>query len=99
MALLDKLVARASTESACLHYEFTRNGNEVFCREAYENAEGLLHHVANVRELAEELGTYSTLTRIEVHASAGEIEKLKQPLAAMNASWFVYACGFRQPAV
>lgn len=97
LALLQKLVARAATEPGCLFYEFTRNGSDVFCREAYQDAESLLFHVSNVEQLSEELGRHSTLTRVEIHAPAGEIEKLKAPLAAMNAAWFVYECGFRKP--
>jgi hypothetical protein len=31
--------------------------------------------------------------RLEVHASAAEIEKLKGPLAAMNPEWFVFETG------
>jgi len=98
LALLRKLVVRAATEEGCLYYEFTRNGDEVFCREAYKSAECLLFHVANVRQLSTELGQYSVLKRIEIHASADEIEKLKPTLADINVSWFVYECGFRRPA-
>lgn len=97
LVLLEKLVAQAATETGCLHYEFTRNGSDVFCREAYKDAESLIHHVSNVRKLSEELGRHSIVTRIEIHGPAREIEELKAPLGGMNAAWFVYECGFRRP--
>lgn len=94
--LLEELVARAATEEGCLYYEFTRNGNDVFCREAYKDGASLLFHVNNVRDLSEELGRHATVTRIEIHAPAHEIERLKAPLAKMDVAWFVYECGFRR---
>ena len=61
----------------------------MFCREAYENAEGLLAHIENIGALLAEMLTMADLTRVEVHGPAAELEKLKEPLAHLNPKWFV----------
>lgn len=88
-AMLPRFVEKIGGEKACLFYEFTLNGNELFCREAYENAEGLLAHVENVGPLLTEVMKIADLTRIEVHGPPAELEKLKTPLAHLNPKWFV----------
>ena len=64
------------------------NGDELFCREAYENAEGLLAHLDNVGALLAEAMKIADLSRIEVHGPAAELEKLQKPLAHLNPKWF-----------
>ena len=54
-ALLARLVEATSTEEKCLFYNFTMNGDHLFCREAYIGAEGAQAHLANVGALIEEL--------------------------------------------
>ena len=88
---LPRFVAQTATEKACLYYEFTANEEtgELFCREAYETAEGLLAHLENVGALLAEMLKMADLTRIEVHGPAAELEKLKGPMAHLNPAWFV----------
>jgi len=88
-AMLPQFVKKTATEKGNLLYEFSRNGDEMFCREGYENAEGLLAHLDNVGALLAELMKIADLTRIEVHGPAKELEKLKKPLADMKPAWFV----------
>src|SRR5947207_10612823 len=76
-AMLPRFVAKTATEKEMLFYEFSWNGDELFCREAYENAEGLLAHLVNVGALLAEAMKMADLTRIEVQGSAAELEKLK----------------------
>src|SRR6266404_8039834 len=83
-----RFVEKTATEKDNLFYGFTSNGNEVFCREAYESAEGVLAHLDNVGALLAEMLKSADLTRIEVHGPAAELEKLKKPLAHLNPSWF-----------
>ena len=87
-AMLPQFIEKTATEKAMLFYEFTLNGDELFCREAYANAEGLLAHVNNVGALLAEVMKMADLTRIEVHGPAAELEKLKRPLAHLNPAWF-----------
>jgi quinol monooxygenase YgiN len=93
-ALLPHFVAKTSTEQGCLYYDFTtRDGSEIFCREAYVGAEGVLAHLENVGALLGQALEMSDLIRLEVHGSASELEKLKGPMGALNPAWFVFECG------
>jgi hypothetical protein len=69
-------------------HEWKCSGDEVFCRETYGNANGLLAHLDNVGGLLEEMLKMANLTRLEVHGPAKELEKLKTPLAHLNPAWF-----------
>ena len=92
-ALLREFVARTTAEEKVLYYEFTINGDEVFCREAYVGAEGALAHLANVGALLDRFLTLADLTRLEVHGPAAELERLKGPLGSFKPAWFAYECG------
>src|SRR5881394_2348455 len=63
-----------------LFYEFSVNGDEVFCREAYTDAAGLLAHLDNVGALLTHAMKIADLVRVEVHGPAAELEKLREPL-------------------
>jgi len=94
LALLPQFVATTATEEKCLMYDFTsRDGSEIFCREAYVGAEGVLAHLQNVGDLLGQALEISDLTRVEVHGSAKELEKLKGPMGALNPAWYVFECG------
>lgn len=80
--LLDRL-------SLNLFYEFTINGDEVFCREGYVNAEALLLLLGNVNAMLEATMKLAELICIEVHGPTAELEKLKGALAYLNPAWFV----------
>jgi quinol monooxygenase YgiN len=82
-------IARTTTEEKNLFYEFTVNGDEVFCREAYADAEGLLAHLENIGALLAEALKIADLIRVEVHGPAAELDKLKGPLAHLKPDWFV----------
>jgi quinol monooxygenase YgiN len=92
-ALLHEFVDKTSAEEKALYYEFTLNGDEVFCREAYTDADGVLTHLTNVGPQLDQMLTLSTLARLEVHGPEEELAKLRGPLASMPAAWFVYQCG------
>ena len=88
-AILPEFVAKTRHETGNLFYEFTVNGDEVFCREGYVNAEALLAHLENVAAMLAAALTMAELIRIEVHGPAAELEKLKEPLAHLKPCWFV----------
>ena len=92
--LLREFVAKTETEEKAIYYEFTINDDEVFCREAYVSAEGVLTHLANVGPVLDKMQSISTLARLEVHGPAAELEKLRGPLGDLNPRWFIYECGF-----
>jgi quinol monooxygenase YgiN len=87
-AAFPQFIEKTATEKENLFYAFTVNGDEILCREAYESANGLLAHVDNVDALLQEMLKVAELIRIEVHGPAGELEKLKAPLAHLNPAWF-----------
>jgi quinol monooxygenase YgiN len=95
-ALLPQFIARTASEPACLDYGFTSNGDEVFCRESYTDADATLAHLTNVNELLGQMLKVSDLVRLELHGPAAELEKLKAPLADLKPAWFVCECELRR---
>jgi quinol monooxygenase YgiN len=81
-------IEKTAGEEKNLFYGFTINGDEIFCREAYTDAEGLLAHLDNVGALLAEALKIADLTRLEVHGPAAELDKLRAPLAHLNPVWF-----------
>lgn len=81
-------VEKTKAEPKNLFYGFSLNGDEVFCREAYIDAEGLLAHLDNVGTLLAEALKIADLVRLEVHGAAAELAKLKGPLADLKPQWF-----------
>lgn len=93
--LCERFVERTSGESKCLYYGFSFNGDEVFCREGYADAEGLLAHVENVGDLLQEASKISDNTRLEIHGPEEELAKLRGPLGEIGAEFFTLEYGFR----
>ncbi len=92
-AVLEKFVTETRGEARCLFYEFSSSGDIVFCREGYEGAEGVNHHLENIGEVLAEMLTGSDLMRLEFHGPAEELDVLRGPLAHLNAEWYVLRCG------
>jgi len=88
-AALPAFIEKTGTEKKNLFYGFSINGDEVFCREGYVDAEGVLAHLDNVGALLAEALKISDLSRVELHGPAAELEKLKGPLAHLKPGWFV----------
>lgn len=95
-AALPAFIEKTATEAKNLYYDFTIHDDEVFCREAYIGADGLLEHLTNVGALLEPLMKLADLARVEVHGPAAELDKLKGPLAQLNPVWFTYLFGVRR---
>ncbi len=64
-ASLPDFIAKTATEKKNLYYDFTLNGDLLFCREAYVDAEAVLAHLTNVGPLLQELLKIADLTRLE----------------------------------
>lgn len=92
-ALLPEFVAKVENEEGCLYYSFTMKGDELYCREGYVGAAGAIAHVENVGPELAKIFESVEITRIEVHGPADELEKLKEPFAALNPSWWEYQTG------
>lgn len=97
-AYLTKFVELTQSETGCLYYGFTLNGNGLHCREGYANGEGALAHLENVGEL---LGKFMSaglveLASLQVHGPERELAKLRGPMADLNPEYWVLEHGFRR---
>ncbi len=90
---LPSFMESTSLESGALHYAFSFNGNVCHCREGYENADALLTHLGNVDTRLKELLQICTISRLEIHGPAAELDKLRAPLAGLNPAWFILVDG------
>ena len=94
-AAFPQFIEKTATEKDNLFYGFGVNSDEVFCREAYGSADGLLAHLENVAAPLSEMLKVADLIRMEVHGPADELEKLKKPLAHLNPVWFTLEASLR----
>lgn len=94
--LCQRLIAAVGAEAKCLYYGFSFNGDEVFCREAYDSADGVLQHLANIGPLLKDSMEIAEITRLEVHGPEEELSKLKQPLSAFSPHYFTLLYGVRR---
>ena len=92
-ALGPRFIERTKNETGCIHYAFSFDGLNAHCREGYDNAEGILAHLENVGDILGEALKLSELVRLEVHAPADEIAKLREPLVDLNPQYFVLESG------
>ncbi|MBT3045980.1 MAG: hypothetical protein AB2728_03565 [Candidatus Thiodiazotropha sp.] len=92
----DQFMEKTMTEAKCMHYGFSFNGMQAHCREGYADAEGILAHLENVGALLDQALKIADITRLEVHAPAAEIDKLREPLRALNAEFYTMEIGFRR---
>lgn len=91
--VLQAFLAKTKTEQDVLFYDFTVNGDEIFCREGYRGAAGALFHLENVSGPLQDMLKVADLVRIEVHGPAAELEKLKGSLAGVKPIWFTRLAG------
>ena len=80
-------------EENCLFYNFTFKGDVLCCREAYKDAAAVMAHLENCGEALGKFVEIAELFRIELHGPAGELDKLREPLAGMNPDYFLLDCG------
>ena len=88
-AAFPAFIEKTAAEEKNLFYGFTINGDEVFCREGYTDAEGVLAHLDNVGAMLAEALKIGDLTRLELHGPTNELDKLRKPLAHLNPVCFV----------
>lgn len=94
--LCEQFVEKTSSEPKCLFYGFSFDGDQIHCREGYQDAEGLLNHLENVGPLLDQALKISDITRLEVHGPENQLAKLRGPMAALNPQFFVLEYGFRR---
>src|SRR5438874_9390118 len=87
-AAFPAFIEKTAAEEKNFFYGFTINGDEIFCREGYTDAGGVLAHLDNVGALLAEALKSAGLIRVELHGPAKELDKLRGPLAHLNPAWF-----------
>ena len=92
----EAFMERTANEPGCLYYGFSLDGDEVHCREGYEDADALLAHLDNIGDLFEQALTMADITRLEVHGPAAELDKLRGPLEGLSPQFFTLEYGFRR---
>jgi quinol monooxygenase YgiN len=92
-ALVARFLERTRNEPKCMHYAFSFEGDIAHCREGYDDAEGLLAHLENIGPILQEALQIAEVLRLEIHAPAAEIEKLREPLADLMPQFFVLEPG------
>lgn len=97
-ALGPRFVEKTKSEAGCVHYAFSFSGTMAHCREGYVDADAVLAHLANVGELLGQALQIAKIVRLEVHAPAAELEKLKGPMASLSPQFFVLEEGIRRSA-
>ena len=95
-ALTERFVAKTRSEPGCVHYDFSFAGDAVHCREGYDSAAALLAHLDNVGAILQEALKLAAITRLEVHAPAVELAKLREPLAGLSPAFFTIEGGLRR---
>lgn len=95
-ALCDAFVEKTRSEEKVVHYAFSFDGDAVHCREGYADAAGVLAHLDNVGAILGEALKIADITRLEVHAPAAELDKLREPLKALSPQFFTVDGGFRR---
>jgi len=77
-------------------FSFEPEQDVASCRESYGDAEGILLHLKNVSSpLKAVLNGQSEMLRLEVHAPASEIDKLRPALEPLGCQFFTTGWGFR----
>eukprot|EP00594_Rhizosolenia_setigera_P016704 CAMPEP_0178973722 /NCGR_PEP_ID=MMETSP0789-20121207/21916_1 /TAXON_ID=3005 /ORGANISM="Rhizosolenia setigera, Strain CCMP 1694" /LENGTH=129 /DNA_ID=CAMNT_0020661691 /DNA_START=208 /DNA_END=597 /DNA_ORIENTATION=- len=81
---------KANEQDTCIFYGFVgpTEDDHVICREGYVSAEGLLAHLANVDAELNEALENADIVELSVQGPAAELEKLKEPLAAFNPTYY-----------
>ena len=62
-------------EEKCVIYEYSFRENIAYVREAYEDTDGVLHHMQNVSEFIGKLLEISKLNQFEAHGPADQVIK------------------------
>ena len=91
-----EMVAKTKTESKCMFYGFSFSGDELHCREGYEDGAGALAHFDNVGDLLKSLLDQTDLQKLEIHGPASEIDPMREPLSDLNPQFFTLEYGFRR---
>ena len=87
-AACPSLVELISNEEKCTYISFAFKEDTMLVREGYEGAAGVLEHLEIAGPHFGPLNEASDLVKLEVIASAEDIEALKEPLKDLNPTFY-----------
>lgn len=92
-AICAQMVPMCQAEKNCTYFGFTFDGDNMYCREAYEGAQGVFEHLENTSEVIGGIFENADLVRIELHGAAEDIDKLREPLKDLNPTYYILELG------
>jgi len=98
--IMADFVERTKKEDGCVYYGWTKVGDKLFCREAYNDAAGVLAHLENVGPcVGQLLEACATLDKIELHGPAEELDKCKAAMDGFGTAYWEIHSGFQNYAM
>ena len=92
-SLCPGLVNLCATEEKCTYFALSFSDTTMFCREAYEGAEGVIAHLENAGGEIGKVLEVADLVKLEVHGPREELDALKDPLKDLNPAYFAIEFG------
>jgi len=93
--IMEEFVKKVDGEANCIYYGWAKSGDQLFCTEAYTDGDAALKHLENIGEcIGKILNGPAKLDRIEFHAPAAELEKVKEEMDKIGVIYFEIDSGF-----
>jgi quinol monooxygenase YgiN len=96
--IMQEFVEQTAKEKSCVYYGWTMDGDKLFCREAYLDAEGVLQHLENVGPCIEKIlaSGVCKLDSIEFHGPQADLDRLREKADALGAKCYATDSGFQR---
>ena len=93
--IMEEFIARTKNEPGCLYYGWVRDGNQLKCREGYQNGAAINAHLENVGSCIRAilLRVWHRLVA-DIHGPAAELEIVKPGTEALGTKYFATDGGF-----
>merc|ERR1712232_145701 len=80
-------------EKCVKYYGFAMMGDQAVCKEGYASAAAFIAHMENVKGPWRAARLAAEVVKIEVHGPVAEVERLREPLAEFQTSFWSYLDG------
>ena len=94
--IMEEFIARTKSEPGCLYYGWVRDGNQLKCREGYQNGAAVNAHLENVGSCIQAILAegVASLDSLNIHGPAAELEIVKPGTEALGTKYFATDGGF-----
>ena len=94
--IMEKFIARTKNEPGCLYYGWVRDGNQLKCREGYQNGAAVNANLENVGSCIQAILAegVASLDSLNIHGPAAELEAVKPGTEALGTKYFATDGGF-----